>query len=92
MTPQKPGTVLDGSAEYIYHNLRHTFSKYQFAIILKIKVALSNDNIQSFVSSRPRIKYSTCIHWIVLNYHKVSDGFYLDILSKCNPNVSRHRS
>ena len=74
MTPQKPGTVLDGSAES-NHNLRHTFSKYQFAIILKIRVALNNNNTQSFVSSKPWIKYSTCLHWIVLNYHKVSDGF-----------------
>ena len=50
--------ILDGSAES-NPKLPHTLSKYQFAIILKIKVAINN-NIQNFVSLRPWIKYSGC--------------------------------
>ena len=57
--------------------LQHTLSKYQFAIILKIKVAINN-NIQNFVSLRPWIKYSGCLHWIMLNQYKIFDGFCLD--------------
>ena len=51
-----------------------------FAIILKIKVAPKNNNIQSFVSLRPWIEYSNYLHRIVLNYYMISDGFYLDTL------------
>ena len=58
-------------------SLQLTISKYKFAIILKIKVAINN-NIQSFVSLRPWIKYSGCLHWIMLNQYKISDGFCLD--------------
>ena len=74
--PWKPNTILDGSAES-NPKLRHTLSKYQFAIILKIKIAINN-NIQNFVSLRPWIKYSGCLHWIMFNPYKISDGFCLD--------------
>ena len=57
--------------------LQHTLSKYQFAIILKIKVAINN-NIQNFVSLRPWIKYSSYLHWVMLNHYKISDRFCLD--------------
>ena len=56
-TPQKPNTILNGSAES-NHKLRNILSKYQFAIILKSKVAINN-NIQNCVSLRPWIKYSS---------------------------------
>ena len=59
------------------HKLRHTLPKYQFAIILKIKVAVNNKT-QNFVSLRLWIKYSSCLHWIMLNHYKISDGFCLD--------------
>ena len=59
------------------HKLWHTLPKYQFAIILKIKVAVNN-KIQNFVSLRLWIKYSSCLHWIMLNHYKISDGFCLD--------------
>ena len=66
----------DGSAES-NHKLRNTLSKYQFAIILKSKVAINN-NIQNFVWLRPWIKYSSYLHWIMLNHYKISDRFCLD--------------
>ena len=43
-------------------------------------------NIESVVSLRPWIKDSSCLHWIVLNHYKVSDGFCLDTFS--NPSLS----
>ena len=60
------------------HKLWHTFPKYQFAIILEIKVAVNNKT-QNFVSLRLWIKYSSCLHWIMLNHYKISDGFCLEI-------------
>ena len=75
-TPQKPNTILDGSAESNY-KLRNTLSKYQFQIILKSKVAINN-NIKNFVSLRPWIKYSSYLHWIMLNHYKISDRLCLD--------------
>ena len=69
-------TILDGSAES-NHKLQNTLSKYQFAIILKSNVAINN-NIQNFVSLRPWIKYSSYLHWVMLNHYKISDRFCLD--------------
>ena len=37
--PWRPDPILDSLAES-YHKLRHTFSKYQFAIILEMEMAL----------------------------------------------------
>ena len=58
-------------------NPKHTIPKYECSIIFKIKVAMNN-NIQNFVSLRPWIKYSSCLHWIMLNHFNISDGFCLD--------------
>ena len=51
---------MDGPADS-NRKLQNALSKYQFAIILKSKVAINN-NIQNFVSFRPWIKYSRYLH------------------------------
>ena len=68
----KPDPILDGLAESNY-KLRCPFSKHQFAIVLEMEVALKT-------TFRLWIQYSSCLHWIVLNYCIVSEGFCFDTL------------
>ena len=53
--------------------LRHSFSKHQFAIIFEMKMALKTTF--RVVSLMLWIKYSSCLHWIVLICYKLSEGF-----------------
>ena len=78
--------MLDGLAES-NHKLRHIFFKYQLSnALLSLRSKLRFKQHESVVSLRPWIKDSSCLHWILLNHYKVSDGLCLDTFS--NPSLS----